>query len=60
MDDETWIRPKAAAAMIPALTESNLAQMRHRGTGPAWVKTSNGLVLYKRTDVAEWAKERAR
>lgn len=36
------------------MTTGALAQMRYRGTGPAFVKASARKVLYRWTDIQDW------
>lgn len=38
------------------VSEQALAQMRHRGTGPAYIKRGH-LVFYMPSDVEQWLQE---
>lgn len=41
-------------------TVAHLAQMRHRGQGPAFIKFSAKKVLYRRSVVDAWLESRER
>jgi hypothetical protein len=47
-----WMQTQAASTYTGA-TAGAMAVMRHRGTGPRWVKRE-GRVYYRRSDLDEW------
>lgn len=49
-----YLSPRQVCEMVPGLTVENLAQMRHRGTGPIFRKPSPRTVAYLETDVHDW------
>lgn len=46
--------PKQISERYPFLTETNLAQMRFKGTGPKFLKPTPRTVVYREADVIEW------
>lgn len=67
----TKLTPKQAIVQDPLMTTdeaseylnatpAHLAQMRHRGTGPVFIKFSAKKVLYRRSVVDQWLEDRER
>lgn len=54
MDDPTYLSPAEAAALIPGMTKTNLAQLRFTGKGPRFLKPTPRTVVYRKADVIEW------
>ncbi|GAB2624362.1 hypothetical protein GCM10009696_32610 [Kocuria himachalensis] len=52
---EKPVRSKDVAAWL-GLSEQALAQMRHRGTGPVYIKRGH-LVFYMPSDLEQWLQE---
>lgn len=48
-----------ASAYMKA-TPAHLAQMRHRGNGPSFIKFSTKKVLYRKSSVDAWLADRER
>jgi hypothetical protein len=51
---ERYISPREAAALIPGMSVSNLAQLRFSGKGPKFLKPTPRTVVYRERDVVEW------
>lgn len=49
--DELWTPKRLADYLFK--TEAALAQMRHRGDGPKFIK-ANGRILYRLSDIRAW------
>lgn len=49
-----YISPAGVADMIPGMTEKHLAQLRHKGGGPIYLKPTPKIVLYRTKDVVDW------
>lgn len=55
INPEAWYTTASAAEVIPGTSSSALAQLRHRGKGPAYSQHSNrGRVLYQGRDLIAW------
>jgi len=50
MTNDDTANPKQVAAYLHT-TEAGLAQMRHRGTGPKFIKVGPRKVIYRWSDV---------
>ena len=44
----------AEAEAYTRVTKQQLAQLRHKGTGPKFLKPSPRVVLYRRADLDAW------
>ncbi|WP_198414283.1 AlpA family transcriptional regulator [Cryobacterium sp. Hh7] len=53
--DKPIMRPAEVAELLGRTTAA-LAQMRYRGSGPAFIKTG-GLVRYRRATVESWLQD---
>ncbi|MDQ1217979.1 helix-turn-helix transcriptional regulator [Microbacterium arborescens] len=53
MDDE-YLSPEQAAALVPGMTLTHLAQLRFKGKGPKFLKPTPRKVIYRRSDVIAW------
>lgn len=55
------LTPKALVEteMIPGMTVNNLAQLRHKGTGPDYVKLGRS-VYYRIEDIEAWINKNVR
>jgi hypothetical protein len=51
---EKYLSPKDAAALIPGMTVTNLAQLRFTGRGPKFLKPTARTVVYRERDVVDW------
>lgn len=49
-----YLAPAEVVEIVPGLTVDNLAQMRHRGTGPIFLKPSPRTVVYREDHIHEW------
>ena len=47
-------------ASYTSSSAGSLAQMRHRGTGPRFIKFSTRKILYRKSDVDAWLADRER
>ncbi|WP_336647570.1 helix-turn-helix transcriptional regulator [Microbacterium sp. MMO-10] len=56
-----YITPEQVCEIIPGMTRNNLAQLRHKGTGPKYLKPTPRVIVYRRSDVIAWleASERS-
>lgn len=50
----TYLLPETVCEIVPGMTESALAQLRYRGTGPKFLKPTPRTVLYRYQDVIDW------
>ncbi|MHA6695598.1 helix-turn-helix transcriptional regulator [Homoserinimonas sp. A520] len=50
-----FLTPEAFAEMLDVST-STLSSWRYKGTGPAYLKITGGLVRYDRETVLAWAR----
>lgn len=55
-----YLTPAEAAAMIPGMTKSALAQRRFMGNGPKFLQPSPRKVLYRRADIIAWIESTER
>lgn len=53
---ETYLRPEEVAEIL-RLSRKTLANLRHTGGGPRYVKLG-GAVRYPRSEVYRWAEDR--
>lgn len=55
------LSPEQVTQLVPGTTKNYLAQLRHLGRGPTYLKPSPRKVLYRRDDVMAWidASERS-
>ncbi|RJT89839.1 hypothetical protein D6T64_05680 [Cryobacterium melibiosiphilum] len=57
---DTYLSPAQVMEIIPGITRAGLAQLRYEGKGPAYLKPTAKLVVYKRSVVLEWLEASAR
>lgn len=46
-------------ALVPCMTRTNLANMRHNGIGPRFFKPTARTVLYDKKSVVDWVEQSA-
>lgn len=54
---DQYLSPEQVCELIPGMTKGNLAQMRHAGGGPIYMKPSARVVVYARADVDAWLEQ---
>lgn len=59
MDDDMtqYLSPDQVCALIPGMTKGNLAQLRHAGGGPVYMRPSPRVIVYARTDIDAWLEQ---
>lgn len=58
-DDDPLLTTEEASSYLKA-TIVHLAQLRHRGQGPSFIKFSTKKVLYRKSSVDAWLADRER
>lgn len=49
-----YLSPEQVCELIPGMTKGNLAQLRHAGGGPAYLRPTPRVIVYARADVVAW------
>jgi len=49
-----YMSPAEVCALVPGMTENNLAQLRFSGKGPRFLKPTPRKVLYREADIIAW------
>lgn len=53
-DDPLWTAEEFASYVGGKFTAAAAAQMRHRGTGPRYIRVGKRSIRYRRSDVLAW------
>lgn len=59
MDENDYLEPKQVAEKL-GMSTATLAQLRYKGTGPAFMQLSPRKIRYSASEVDRWAKSRTR
>ena len=55
-----YITPDQVIQMLPGISRGQLAQLRFKGSGPAYRKPTAKTVLYVEEEVIEWVEQSKR
>ena len=56
-DEPLFVRDKAAAKLL-GLARQTLANLRHQGRGPRFIKATNRAVCYSKQDLVDYMRSR--
>lgn len=58
---DRYLTPKQVCEeLLPGMTTTHLAQLRHRGTGPTYFAPTKKKILYREEHVRAWIEASAR